>query len=160
MIETIAKVPHAVVVIVGDGAMHAEIVQHVKALDLEHSVLMLGSRRDVPEILAALDCFCLPSETEGMPMTLLEAMAAALPIVITNVGAIPTVVEDGVSALLIPPKDPEALARALCKVAGDPSLAAAMGRAARQRVERDFSVEASLRNYEALYHEMLPGSRR
>jgi glycosyltransferase involved in cell wall biosynthesis len=92
---------------------------------------------------------------EGLPLALLEAMAASLPVVACAVGAIPSVVQDGRSGLLIPPRDPAALDRALLATAREPEWAADMGRAAHQRVQEHFSVEATLDQYEELYREML-----
>lgn len=87
-------------------------------------------------------------------MTLLEAMAASLPVVVTAVGAIPSVVEDGVSGRVIPPLDQAALEKALVE-ARDPARAASWGRAARMRIEQHFNVEVVLKNYEELYAAML-----
>ena len=151
----VQKVPQAKLLIVGEGYTRPQVEARIRDLALESSVMLLGERHDVPEILAALDVFCLPSETEGMPITLLEAMAASLPVVITRVGAVPSVVDDGVSGLLIPPFDSAALERALLTLAADPQRAATMGRAGRARVERDYSLQSALDAYERLYAEML-----
>jgi glycosyltransferase involved in cell wall biosynthesis len=161
LLEALARlrqqVPSAMLVVVGDGVMRAEIEARIAALGLQQAVLLLGERQDVPQILAAIDMFCLPSETEGMPITLLEAMAASLPAVVSAVGAIPSMIDDGVSGVLIPRGDPAALDRALLAIAQEPEKTAAMGVAARRRVEKDFSVETALKNYEELYREMLGG---
>src|SRR5260370_1891349 len=119
---------------------------------------MMGEQTGVPEILAAPDVFCLASDTEGMPVTLLEAMAAALPVVVTNVGAIPTVVEDGVSGLLIPPRDLDALVRALQTLADDPALRQRMGQAGNRRVDPAYSVPPPIKPSEELYQQ-IPSSR-
>jgi glycosyltransferase involved in cell wall biosynthesis len=152
------RIPGAMLVIVGDGAARASVEQRIDQLGLESSVYFLGERQDVPLILAALNVFCLPSETEGMPITLLEAMAASRPVVVSTVGAIPKVVDDGVSGILISPFDSDALDTALLKLAGDPQLAASMGQAGQRRVERDFSSTTALRNYETLYEQMMAES--
>ncbi len=95
-----------------------------------------------------------------MPVTLLEAMAAARPVVITSVGAIPTVVEDGVSGLLIPPRDLDALVSALRKLADDPALRARMGEAGNRRVDPAYSVASALQAYEELYREITSSRAR
>jgi glycosyltransferase involved in cell wall biosynthesis len=152
------QIPNALLAIVGDGSQRAAIEQSVRSLELEQSVFLLGDRQDVPRILAGLDVFCLPSEAEGLPLSLLEAMAAALPVVVTAVGAIPTVVDNGQSGWLVPPHASAATERALLAVARDPERAAAMGQAARRRVEESFSSEIMLKSYEDLYAQSLaPG---
>jgi glycosyltransferase involved in cell wall biosynthesis len=152
------QIPTAMLVIVGDGSAREAVERRIDELGLDSSVYFLGERQDVPLILSALNVFCLPSETEGMPITLLEAMAASRPVVVSTVGAIPDVVEDGVSGILVSPFDSAAIERALLAMAGDPERAARMGEAGRQRVSRDFSSETALRNYEALYAQMLAGN--
>jgi glycosyltransferase involved in cell wall biosynthesis len=146
-------------VIVGEGLLRTAIEQSVRSLELESCVFLLGDRHDVPRILAGLDVFCLPSEAEGLPLALLEAMAASLPVVVTAVGAIPTAVENGQSGWLVPPFASAATERALLAVAHDPERAAAMGRAARRRVEEGFSSEVMLKKYEDLYAQALAQTR-
>ena len=104
-------------------------------LGLAGRVHFLGQRDDIPDLLAALDIFVLPSHSEGVSLALLEAMAAGLPVIATAVGGLPEVVTDGVNGLLIPPQDPEALAQALARLLDDPALAKKLGENARQHVE-------------------------
>ncbi len=153
--QILRRIPTAVLVIVGDGSARDNVERRIEELGLDSSIYFVGERQDVPLILSALNVFCLPSETEGMPITLLEAMAAARPVVASTVGAIPEVVEDGVSGILTSPFDSDAIEKALLFMAEDSQRAARMGEAGRRRVAQDFSSETALRNYEALYERML-----
>lgn len=115
---------------------------------------MPGARDDVPDLLRGLDVFVLPSRTEGICNTILEAMASGLPVVATDVGGNPELVVPDRTGLLVPPSSPEALAAALVRYAGDPALRRGHGAAGRARVLAEFSldamIEAYLSNYEAL----------
>ena len=153
--RVLQRFPRAILVIAGDGAARSEVERRIQELGMPSSVYFLGERHDIPLILAALNVFCLPSETEGMPITLLEAMAASRPVVVSRVGAIPDVVEDGVSGFLTSPFDSAAIERALLTLAEDPERAARMGEAGRRRVFQDFNAETALKNYEAVYEQML-----
>jgi glycosyltransferase involved in cell wall biosynthesis len=138
-------------------------------LGIAGRVHFVGQQADVPAWLAALDVFVLPSDWEGMPMTVLEAMAAGRPVVATSVGGTPNVVLDGaqcpsedneraldgVTGLLVPPRDPATLARAIQALLGDPVRARAMGVAGHQRVEQHFSLTAVVAQTEALYDSLL-----
>ena len=98
-----------------------------ESLGLAEAVHFLGQRQDVPDLLNAMDIFVLPSYSEGVSLALLEAMAAGLPVIATAVGGLPEVVEDGVTGLLIPPRDAEALAGALERLLADPAWARKLG---------------------------------
>ena len=149
------QAPEARVVIVGDGEMRPAVEARIRDLGLESSVMFLGERNDMPLIWAALDVFCLPSETEGMPVTVLEAMAASLPIVASDVGGIPQLIEDGVSGMLFPISNLPRMDELLLDVRNHPDRARGMGRAAQARVERDFSLTRVQNDYEALYAEAM-----
>jgi len=103
------------------------------------------------EVLAATDVFVLPSYAEALPMAMLEAMAQALPVICTRVGAIDEAVTDGVEGFLIGPGDVDALAQRMATLAGDPQLRRRMGRAARRRVERQFSLETMVDRLAVIY---------
>jgi len=148
-------VPDARLLVVGDGPALPLVKARVQELGLQPSVMLLGARRDVPRILAAMDVFCLPSEVEGMPMTVLEAMAAGLPVVASKVGGIPDVVEDGRTGVLASPHAPEQFEAALETLANDPEGARAMGRSGRDRLMAQFSLERVMVAYDALYREAL-----
>lgn len=149
------KLPRALLLMVGDGPMGTAVETRIRELGLGESVLRMGERQDVPRILAALDVFCLASETEGMPMTVLEAMAARLPVVATNAGGIPELVEPGHNGLLVPVQEPQELEGALLKLGGDPDLARNMGQRGYERLLREFSLEQTLRAYEEIYRQAI-----
>lgn len=148
--------PRARFVLVGDGSLRAELEAQAASLGLRDRVLFAGERHDVPAVLAALDVVVLSSHTEGMSNALLEAMAMARPVVATAVGGNPDVVRDGVTGHLVPPREPEALAAALGRVASDLPAAAALGRAARADVAARLSLPRMVARYEALYRELVP----
>ena len=124
-------------------------------LPTEEHCRMLGLRRDVARILAAADLFLLTSVSEGIPLTLLEAMAAALPAVATCVGGVSEVVQDGMTGLLVPAGDDRALATAIQQLACDASLRRRMGSRGQQRAVASFSEQQNHRAYCALYNDML-----
>lgn len=115
----------------------------------------LGLRSDVPAILAAAELAVLPTLREGLPNVILEAMAAGKPVVASRVGGVPELVVDGETGFLVPPRDPEALARGVLTLLGDPARAEAMGQAGRERVIRCFSLDRMVRETQQLYEELL-----
>ena len=138
-------------VIVGDGPLRAVLGQCAKDYGLVHDVMFLGMRTDVYNLMRAFDVFALSSLHEGVPMVLLEAMALGVPIVASHVGGIPEILEDSREAVLVPAKDPEALARAIGVVAGSSELRAELVRAARSRVETQFSIQLSAAKMREMY---------
>jgi glycosyltransferase involved in cell wall biosynthesis len=137
----------------GDGRARMEAL--ARELDLGASAVFTGIRRDVPALLAACDGFVMPSLWEGLGLVFLEAMAAGLPVVSTRVSAVPEVVLDGRTGLLVPPGDPAALAEALSVLAGDPVRMRALGAAGRARVRAEFGLERMVRETLAVYEEAL-----
>lgn len=137
--------------IVGDGEQRALIEAFVAERRLNEAAIFTGLRHDAPRLLGAMNVFALSSLSEGMPITALEAMAARLPVVATNVGALPELVEEGVAGFLVEPKDDEALADRLARLYSNPELAKRFGAAARRKVEREYSLELMLRRYADLY---------
>lgn len=119
-------------------------------LGVERLVHFLGHRPDVPELLAAMDVFVLPSHSEGMPNALLEAMAAGKPVVATRVGGSAEVIRDGKNGLLVAPRDPEGLAAAVARLRADPALAGMLGAAARRDVAANYSWAGMVGSYDAL----------
>jgi glycosyltransferase involved in cell wall biosynthesis len=140
--------------VAGDGPCRDELVRLAGELDLGDHVRFLGEVRDVPALLGRASLFVLPSQSEGISLTVLEAMARGLPVVTTLVGGNPEVIEDGRTGLLVPARDPVALARGIFHLAGNHGQAQLIGRAARQRVETHFDVRRMVAQYEALYAEM------
>jgi glycosyltransferase involved in cell wall biosynthesis len=112
-------------------------------------------RKDVPEILSILNVFVLPSLNEGLPMALLEALSAQIPVVATRVGAIPDVLQDGVTGILIPPKDPQAIAEAIIMILSDKKLASGIAKKGFERVRDNFSSEKMASKYLSIYGELL-----
>jgi glycosyltransferase involved in cell wall biosynthesis len=131
--------------------------EEIHALHAEGAVEWLGHQGDVAAIYGAADIAVLPSHREGLPKSLLEAMACGLPIVATDTSGCREVVADGVNGLLVPVRDARALADAILRLARDPALRARMGAAGRARVEREFAQEIVFRETEAIYEEVAGG---
>ena len=142
-------------VMVGDGSERAAVERALAAGGARGAAWLPGAREDVAELMRAFDVFVLPSRAEGISNTVLEAMATGLPVIATRVGGNPELVEEGITGTLVPPRDPQALAAALARYAGDPVLRAEQGRAARERAELRFSIAHMVRRYESLYGRML-----
>lgn len=136
-------------------AGRGEEEENLRALVAEEGiadrVVLLGFRKDVPDILAAADVFVMPSLSEGLPLALVEAMAAALPIVVSDVGGVSEVAAAGREAILVPPGDVARLAEGVATLLHDHAARAALGAAARERAVRDFSVSTMCEAYERLY---------
>jgi glycosyltransferase involved in cell wall biosynthesis len=150
-------VPEIRFVLVGDGPRESALRRLAAELGIEPIVHFIGRRPDVPALLVRADLVCHPSRMEGLPNAVMEAMAAARPIVATAVGGTPELVRDGVHAILVAPEAPEELAHALLELLADPARGAALGRAARERVERSFNLAALVERVERLYAEMCGG---
>jgi len=142
-------------IIAGGGPQREELERQIAQLGLTETVRLLGNRDDVAQWLAECDVFVLSSIAEGMPVTLLEAMAAGLPVVATNVGGIASVVEDGVTGTLVSAGDPHALAGALGAYVADEQLRRQHGEAGRTRVAAQFDLSTMVAAYVALYDELL-----
>ncbi len=147
--------PDCRLIIAGEGPQRGELERQIAELGLTKTVRLLGNRNDVAELLAECDVFALSSIAEGMPVTLLEAMAAKLPVVATDVGGVALVVEAGVTGTLVPAGDPRAMANALGAYAADPTLRHQHGDAGCARVSAQFSLSAMVAAYEKLYDGLL-----
>lgn len=145
--------PNVAFVLAGDGPFRKELLGMVKELDIKNHVLLLGTRSDVADVYASMDVFVLPSLNEGMPMAVLEAMAAGKPVVATTVGEIPELVQDGETGLLVRPADPSQLAAALTRLLTSPGLCKEMGRRGFDRVSAYFSAQAMVETYLQMYRE-------
>ena len=143
------------VLLVGEGELRDSVTDYAQRNGLVSKVLLTGERDDIPEILAASDIFVLPSDWEGLPLTIIEAMMAGLPVAATRVGGVPELVEDGVTGYLVPPQDSHALAEALRKLLADPALRRRMGKAGRRRALEQFSLDRMLRETQAVYESVL-----
>lgn len=147
---TIARAPWRLA-IAGRGEEEQKLRVLAAEQGIADRVTLLGFRKDVPDVLAAADVFVMPSLSEGLPLALVEAMAAGLPVVVSDVGGVPEVAVAGREAILVPPGDPARLADGLGTLLRDSGARGAMGAAARERAVRDFSVSTMCEAYERLY---------
>jgi glycosyltransferase involved in cell wall biosynthesis len=148
------EIDDLVVLIAGEGRLRDRLLQQARDLGVENQVRFLGNRRDVPEIQRALDIFVQPSLWEGMPLALLKAMGAGLPVVATRVSGCMDAVMDGSNGRLVEPGDAEALARVILELYHHPKERRRLGDAARRTVAERFSCEAMLTRLEALYLDL------
>ena len=147
--------PNFYLVIAGSGPCEAELRHLAHELRITKFVEFAGEVRDVPNLLRRASMFVLSSITEGLPLTVLEAMASGLPVVATSVGGIPEAVEDGVTGMLVPAGNATSLADALLRVGSNTQNARAMGMAGRMRAEALFDVRRMVSEYETLYRDIL-----
>jgi len=138
---------------VGEGELFEAIREKRDRLGLGDAVIMTGVREDIPQVLAASDVLVMPSIVEGLPNAMLEGMAAGLPVVATDVGGHPEIIENGRNGLLVPPGDGEALVRALVRLGADPDLGREMGAAGRQKVLGSFTHMNMDGGFASLYEE-------
>jgi len=148
----------AQLLVVGDGELRDALAQLASSLELAPAVHFLGFREDVASILSALDLLLIPSLTEGHPLTLLEAFATATPVVSSSAGGLGEAIDDGETALLVPPRDPAAMAAAALRVLADPALAARLGSNARAEAERRYDMRLAVDRLVALYDRLLDGA--
>ncbi len=159
--QVLQRVPNARFVIVGDcppgqtGGITDDLKRLSRELSLNGAVVFTGWRDDIPAMMQMADVVALPSHSEGLGRVLLEAMAFGKPTVGTRVGGIPSVIVEGETGLLVPPKEPPALAEALTLLLASPDRARQMGEAGYRRVETEFSMPAVMRRLEAVYGELL-----
>ncbi len=155
--ELLRRLPDARLLLVGKGERRDRLEQLVGDLGLGHRVIFTGYRdRDLPQVLAAADCFALMAAgSDESCRAVLEAMAAARPVVARAVGALPETVVDGETGLLVGDESPRAVAEALASILGDPARARAMGEAGRRRAETDFSPERSVTIVETVYRAIV-----
>jgi len=144
--------------LVGGGELENAVREQVAGLGLQGRVHFLGVRADVADILGASDVFLLSSDYEGNPLSVLEAMAAGLPVVSTAVGGVPELVQHGATGLLVPAGDARALAEAMAQIGFDAPLRAAMGDIARQTALERFDVRVMSHAYAKFYLELLHSS--
>lgn len=142
-------------VMVGDGPLRGEASRLLQEAGAAELAWLPGDRNDIPELLRALDIFVLPSLSEGISNTILEAMATGLPVVATRVGGNPELVQDGITGTLVPHSDPAAMADALSHLVREPQLPARWGAAGRARAVREFSIERMVARYIEVYDALL-----
>ena len=163
MIEAFAIVhqrdPRTILVIAGAGSLFDKIKKKISDMQLEESVNCLGERSDISQLLAASDIYASSSHREGLPVALLEAMIAGLPIVATSVGDIPKVITPE-TGIIVPPHEPACLADALSDLINAPEKARMMGNAARSRAMQEYSLDTWINRLASLYEETLRSSKR
>jgi glycosyltransferase involved in cell wall biosynthesis len=155
LLRALARLQDVVVFLVGSGADEKPLRDLAVDLGITGRVRFLGWRDDVRQLLQAVDLYVQPSLTEGLPLAVVEAGAAGLPIVASDVGGIPEIITHGANGLLVPPGDPQALAQAIQKLIEDPQMARRLGDAARQAAFERFSAEAMAERYMQLYERLL-----
>ncbi len=151
----IEQFPRTVFAIAGDGPLRAELEASAQRLGVSESVHFLGMRSDVPALLQMAHIFTLPSLWEGLPIALLEAMAAGLPVVATRVEGVDEVIVDGENGLLLPPADPESLKIALLRLLAQSDLRVNLGMAGKTLVQGSFSLDQMGKRYEDLFVRLL-----
>jgi glycosyltransferase involved in cell wall biosynthesis len=141
--------------IAGDGDERGRLELRARTLGLGAEVSFLGQRSDVPNLLRAADVFILPSYSEGLPLSVIEAMASGVPVVATRVGGIPELVIDGHNGVLVPPGSAKDIASALSRIIGDNVFAARIVAAAKQAVREAFSLQQMRERYASLYRSLI-----
>lgn len=152
--SVVERVPDAQLVIAGDGPEKEPLEALAREVGVDDSVSFLGPRTDFVDLITGLDVYALPSRWEGLPMVILEAMAARVAIVAASVGGVPRAVVDGTSGLLVPSEDEVALADALVRALLDPTLRRDLAREARRTFESEYSADVMTSRYERLYQKL------
>jgi glycosyltransferase involved in cell wall biosynthesis len=148
------RTPKIKIVIIGSGSLELELAEQARGLGVNDLVFFLGFRNDVPRLLASLDAFVLTSNAEGLGTSIMDAMASRLPVVATSVGGIPEVVADGVTGILIPPRQPAELSEAIYKLFADRAFARKLGQRGFEVVHEKFSAEAMAARIADLYEKI------
>ncbi len=147
--------PRVTFLIVGDGPLRREIEILIKKLNLEEDVKLFGFREDIPEILSVLDLFVLSSTWEGLGTSLLDAFASRVPVIATNVGGIPEIVKDRVNGILVPPKNPSALAGAIISLLENRDFACQIAEEGFRLVKEKFSVDRMVEETRKIYDRLV-----
>jgi glycosyltransferase involved in cell wall biosynthesis len=153
------SVPGLRVLIAGGGPEEAKLQALIDDLGLGEVVTLLGIRGDVPDLLAAADVAVCCSDFEGGPLAVMEYMGAGLPVVATRVGGLPELVRDGETGVLVPPRDPAALADALAGLLAEPARREALGAAGRKLRDDEYGIDSFIGRLEALYERLLSEAR-
>jgi glycosyltransferase involved in cell wall biosynthesis len=157
MPKLIQRFPKIILLIAGKGALDQELRSRSDNLGLSEHVRFLGARLDWNELLSLIDVYVLPSVWEGLPLALLEAMAAKKAIVATDVGGVPSVIRHNENGLLVPPRDSDSLANAIARIVENRNMAAKLSENAQNTFFNGFTVEKMVKSYEQLYYQMLEG---
>lgn len=151
--NVISEIPSAKFLFIGKGGLKNILKEEAEHLGIENSVKFLGFREDIKELLKVMNVFVLSSLSEGLPLSLIEAMASKVPVVATNVGGIPEVVDDGMNGFLIPPAEPEAMAIKIKSLLKDSFLADTVAQQGYEKI-RQFDIQSMLNKYEEIYSEL------
>ena len=157
LLNAAALLPEARFVFAGAGPELGNLEKQAKNLGIDKRVTFLGYREDIPDLLADCDLFVLPSISEGLPVSLLEAMAACKPVIVSSVGGNKEVVVHGENGLVVPAADPAALAGAITTVLSDPALSQRLAMAGKAMVKQQYSAERMVRNVTNLYNQLITG---
>lgn len=149
------RIPNAFFVIAGDGAQRKELEQLACKLGIEDDISFLGFRTDIQRLLGIFDVFVLPSKSEGLPLVVLEAMAACKPVISTNVGSLPEVIIDGFNGILVPPESPEELGKEIASLLEDTEKAATISRNGRLILEKEYSIQVMAKRLEKIYSNVI-----
>jgi glycosyltransferase involved in cell wall biosynthesis len=153
------RYPHAKLLIVGDGSLRTALLAQAQILELNGAVQFVGARDDIPSLLATCDAFVLPSLKEGVPLSILEAMAAGKAVVASAVGSIPQIVSHGETGVLVPPGDAQALEFALAALVGDEAARANLGRSGQRFISEHHHFDRTVTAYRKLYEHGLSSVR-
>jgi glycosyltransferase involved in cell wall biosynthesis len=148
-----ARVPRLAMAFIGDGACRPRLIERVRQLGIHDAVVFAGLRRNVPELLPALDVYLCSSNYEGISLSILEAMASGRAIIATEVGGNPELIQPGISGSLVPKGDARAMADELARLAGDESLRSDLGAGAQLLVASKHSVDQMVSRYESCYRQ-------
>lgn len=140
---------------VGEGSLLSSLKEKVQENGINEKVIFTGKRYDIPDILSAIDVFVMPSLAEGLPNSLLEAMAMGKPVIATSVGGIPELIKDRLNGFLIPPGNSESLVASIKMLATDKHLASKIGKEARKYIKQNLSIQETVRKWELLYFSLL-----
>jgi glycosyltransferase involved in cell wall biosynthesis len=149
--EVLKANENAILLIVGDGPLNESLRELARDLAIESSIRFLGFRQNIAELISIFDIFVLSSTSEGMSLTLLEAMASKKPIVATNVGGNPEVVQDQLTGFIVPPQNPTLMAHAISNLLKDNELAKEFGLNGYQRIKSKYSLVSMTEKYKKLY---------
>jgi|ERR1700687_1879590 len=154
-----ASDPTAHLVLVGEGVLRESLEEQARKLGLARQTHFLGVRTDIPDVLGAMDVFALSSDYEGNPLSVMEAMAAGLPIVATAAGGVPNLLENGKEGFIARPANVEDLSNAMSLLLGNGELRQSFGRAAARRARENFDVSAMVQAYQEMYEDLADRSR-
>lgn len=149
--NVIEKVPNSVFLFVGTGSEKDQLVQKIEENKISYHFRIVGYQENLPEILALIDVFVLPSISEGFPFSILEAMAAGKPVIATNVGGVPEIITNNVDGILVEPRDPDALAKAMILLAKDKNKRDHIAEMGKKKIIENFSLEKMISMTEEIY---------